>query len=56
MYLSAVDRLHYHLVEGLIRREQVVRDRPNFTYHNDTDFIDIFRLSKEPVLSILNYR
>ena len=45
----------FELVERLIRREQIVRDRLNpMTFDNDVDFINRFRLSKDAVLNILN--
>ena len=52
-FLDAVEK--FELVERLIRREQIVRDRLNpMTFYNDADFINRFRLSKDVVLNILN--
>ena len=51
--LDAVVR--FELLERLIRREQIVRDRLNhMTLYNDADFINRFRRSKDAVLNILN--
>jgi hypothetical protein len=51
-YIDDIDRIN--VVERLIRREQVIRDRQNpFLNYSEDEFIDRYRLNKECVLSIL---
>ena len=50
-FLEDIDQLY--LVERLIRKEKVVRDRSNpFTAYSDDEFIDRFRLTKECVIQL----
>lgn len=55
MYQDAVGRFYYHLAERLIRREKKMLETDFILSRNysDTDFISIFRLSKDTILSIL---
>ena len=52
-YIDDIERIN--VVERLIRREQVIRDRQNpFLNYSEDEFIDRYRLkNKECVLSIL---
>ena len=51
-YIDDIDRIN--VVERLIRREQVIRDRQNpFLNYSEDEFIDRYRLNEECVLSIL---
>ena len=51
-FLEAVEK--FDLVERLIRREQIVRDRLTpMAYYNDADFID-FDLARTLFLNVLN--
>ena len=51
-YIDDIDRIN--VVERLIRREQVIRDRQNpFVNYSEDEFIDRYRLNKECVLTIL---
>lgn len=50
-YLEDVDR--FDLIERLLRREQIVRDKLKITYYNHTDLMTKFRLSNEALLLIL---
>ena len=51
-YVDGIDRIN--VVERLIRREQVIRDRQNpFLNYSEDEFIDRYRMNKECVLSIL---
>ena len=51
-FLEAVEK--FDLVERLIRREQIVRDRLTpIAYYNDADFID-FDLARTLFLNVLN--
>lgn len=52
-YFDEMDQIY--LVERLIRRERIVRDRTNpFLNYSEEEFIDRFRLRKECVLELLN--
>uniref|UniRef100_A0A8W8J8F9 Putative nuclease HARBI1 n=1 Tax=Magallana gigas TaxID=29159 RepID=A0A8W8J8F9_MAGGI len=52
-YFDEIDQIY--LVERLIRRERIVRDRTNpFLNYSEEEFIDRFRLRKECVLELLN--
>ena len=52
-FLEDIDQLY--LVERLIRKEKVVRDRSNpFTAYSDDEFIERFRLTKECVIQLLD--
>ena len=51
-YIDDIDRIN--VVERLIRREQVIRDRQNpFVNYSEDEFIDRYRPNKECVLTIL---
>ena len=51
-YIDDIDRIN--VVERLIRREHVIRDRQNpFVNYSEDEFIDRYRLNKECVLTIL---
>ena len=51
-YIDDIDRIN--VVERLIRREQVIRDRQNpLLNYSEDEFIDRCRLNKECVLTIL---
>ena len=51
-YIDDVDMIN--VVERLIKREQVIRDRQNrFLNYSEDEFIDRYRLNKGCVLTIL---